>query len=316
MLNEHYVFPEVAKAMEKAVRQHQMAGEYDSITSAVAFRARLENDLRAVSKDKHLNVSYSATPAPERGNGGEPTEKEREQFQASLARQNFCFERVERLAGNVGYVDLRCFGPPEAIAETVSAAFTFLGHTSALIIDLRENGGGDPAGVALVCSYLFDSPTHLSDIYFRKDGRTQQFLTQPSVPGRRLAGIDVYVLTSNRTFSAGEEFSYDLKNLKRAKIVGETTGGGAHPVSPHRIDDHFGIGVPFARPINPITRTNWEGTGVDPDENVPARQALHVAHLEALERLRAKESDRRKQQELDDAMTKVRLEVDSLRKQP
>jgi C-terminal processing protease CtpA/Prc len=211
---------------------------------------------------------------------------------------------------------LRCFGPPDLIAETVSAAFTFLGHTNALIVDLRENGGGDPAGVALISSYLFDKPTHLNDIYYRKDDRTDQFWTLPYVPGLRLAGTDVYILTSDHTFSGAEEFSYNLKNLKRAKIIGEVTGGGAHLVSGHRINDHFGIGVPFARAINPITKTNWEGTGVEPDEKVPARQAFHVAHLEALESLRAKETDPGNQHDLDEAIAKVRKELDGLRKEP
>jgi len=316
LLNEHYVFPGVAKQMEAAIRQHQQQGEYDSITSALAFRERLEDDLRAVSKDKHLRVFYSTKPEPERPDSGEPTEKEREEFRAHFARQNFCFERVEHLAGNIGYVDFRCFGPPDLIAETVSAAFTFLGHTNALIVDLRENGGGNPAGIALISSYLFDKPTHLNDMYFRRGDRTEQFWELPDVPGRRRAGTDVYVLTSDHTFSGAEEFSYNLKNLKRAKIIGEVTAGGAHPVSGHRINDHFGIGVPFARAINPITKTNWEGTGVEPDEKVPARQAFHVAHPQALESLRAKETDPRNQHDLDEAIAKVRKELDGLRKQP
>ena len=310
LLHEHYVFPDVAQQMETAIRHHQQQGVYDAITSALAFRARLEDDLRAISKDKHLGIFYSAEPQPEQLNHGEPTEKEIEAFRAHFARQNFGFERVERLPGNIGYVDFRCFGPPDLIAETVAAVFTVLGHTNALIMDLRENGGGDPAGVALVSSYLFDRPTHLNDIYHRRDDRTEQFWTLPYVPGRRLAGTDVYVLTSDHTFSGAEEFAYNLKNLKRAKIIGEVTGGGAHPVSGHRINDHFGIGVPFARAINPITKTNWEGTGVEPDEKVPAHLALHTAHLQALGNLRTKETDPRNQHELDDAIARVRREFD------
>ena len=316
LLHEQYVFPEGAEEMAGAVRQHQEQGEYDSLTSAVAFRERLEGDLRAVSKDKHLRVFYSAEPRPEQSDRSEPTEKEREEFRAHLARKNFCFEKAERLAGNIGYLDFRCFGPPDLIAETVSAAFTFLGHTDALIVDMRENGGGSPAGIALVSSYLFDKPTHLNDIYVRKDDHTDQYWTLPYVPGLRLAGTDVYVLTSSKTFSGAEEFSYNLKNLKRAKIIGEVTGGGAHPVNGHRINAHFGIGVPFARAINPITKTNWEGTGVEPDEMVPAREALHVAHLEALESLRANETDPRTQHDLDEAIARVRKELDGLRKLP
>jgi C-terminal processing protease CtpA/Prc len=155
---------------------------------------------------------------------------------------------------------------------------TFLAGTRALIIDLRENGGGSPAMVALVTSYLFDRRTHLNDLWTRATNKTEEFWTRDSVAGRRFGGEKpVYVLTSSNTFSGGEEFTNNLKVLKRATIVGETTGGGAHPVRSRRIDDHFFIGVPFARAINPITRTNWEGVGVEPDTKVPAAAALETA---------------------------------------
>ena len=142
--------------------------------------------------------------------------------------------------------------------------------------------------IALISTYLFDEPTHLNDIWERKDNSTQQYWTLPYVPGKRLNDKPVYVLTSKLTFSGAEEFSYNLKNLKRATIVGETTGGGAHPVAGHRVDDHFMIGVPFARAINPISKTNWEGTGVEPDVKVPAVEALTTAEKLAHEKLNAK----------------------------
>jgi C-terminal processing protease CtpA/Prc len=160
----------------------------------------------------------------------------------------------------------------------VAAAMTFLAGTRAMIIDLRQNGGGSPRMVALVASYLFDRRTHLNDLWTRSTDATEEFWTQDSVAGRRFGGEKpVFVLTSARTFSGGEEFTYDLKTLKRATIVGETTGGGAHPVRGRRIDDHFMIGVPFARAVNPVTHTNWEGVGVEPDTKVPAADALTTA---------------------------------------
>ncbi len=310
LLEEHYVFPDVAAKMAEAIRRSQREGKYDAIADPTVFRARLESDLRSVSKDKHLSVFHFAEAVPEPADRPEKAAEDRERFGEFLARQNHCFERVERLAGNIGYIDLRCFGPADAIAETAAAAFTFVGRTSAVIVDVRENTGGDPAGVALISSYLFDDPTHLNDVYFRPENRTQQFWTDASVAGRRLSGRDVYILTSSRTFSAGEEFAYNLKHLKRATIVGEVTGGGAHPVSPHRIDEHFAIGVPFARSINPITGSNWEGTGVRPDENVPARQALAFAHLQALRKLRAGAVDGQAQAALDEATAKVRADLE------
>jgi C-terminal processing protease CtpA/Prc len=206
-----------------------------------------------------------------------------------MERMNCAFVKVEQLPGNVGYVKFNGFMDPEACGPTASAAMSFVAGTDALIIDLRENGGGDPKMVAFVSSYIFSDSTHLNDLWTRKTNVTEQYWTRPSVPGKHFGGEKpVYVLTSKRTFSGAEEFSYNLKNLKRATIVGETTGGGAHPVNGQRIDEHFVIGVPFARAINPISKTNWEGTGVEPDVKVPASDALTTAQKLAAERLSSK----------------------------
>lgn len=179
---------------------------------------------------------------------------------------------------------------PGICGPTVVAAMNFLGNVDAIIFDLRDNGGGDPKMIALIASYLFDEVTHLNDLYNRKEDSTTQFWTLPYVPGKRLTGKPAFVLTSHGTFSGGEEFTYDLKELKRATVIGETTGGGAHPVSGHRIDDHFMIGVPFARAINPVSKTNWEGTGVEPDVKVPADTALEVARKMAAEQIHQHET--------------------------
>ena len=145
--------------------------------------------------------------------------------------------------------------------------------------------GGNPAMVALICSYLFGpEPVHLNDLYWREGNKTEEFWTRKEVAGKRYLNKDVYVLTSKRTFSGAEEFSYNLKNLKRATIIGETTGGGAHPGGGFRISEHFGMFVPTGRAISPITKTNWEGTGVTPDISVPANQALLVARVMALKK--------------------------------
>jgi hypothetical protein len=284
-LNDNYVFPEVAKKMEQAIRERQQRHEYDSITSARKFAQTLMDNLQDVSHDKHLRVMYSSEPIPVRPPNQEPTPDDIERQRAFGARINFGFEKVERMVGNIGYLDLRGFAPPLFMGDTAAAAMNFLANTEALIIDLRQNGGGDPAAVALISSYLFaPEPVHLNDLYWRPGNETHQWWTLPYVPGKRLAGKDVYVLTSHRTFSAAEEFTYNLKNLKRATIVGETTGGGAHPGGGHRINDHFMVGVPSGRAINPISKTNWEGTGVEPDVKVPAERALKTAHLMALEK--------------------------------
>ncbi|HYF63913.1 MAG TPA: S41 family peptidase, partial [Herpetosiphonaceae bacterium] len=159
----------------------------------------------------------------------------------------------------------------------------FVGHTFGLILDLRQNTGGASTGVAFLCSYLFPpEPVHLNDIYYREGERVQQYWTLPALPGPRYGPGPVYVLTSRRTFSAGEELAYNLQSLGRATVVGEVTAGGANPVDVYQVHPHFAIRVPTCRAINPITRTNWEGVGVQPDLAVAAGDALDAAYREAL----------------------------------
>jgi len=284
-LNESYVFPDIAKKMEASIRERVAKKEYDQITSAKQFATTLTNDLQAVSHDKHLRVRYSYEAVPERGPRQEPTAEEREQRKRDLTWMNHGFSKVERLRGNIGYLEFLNFMDEELGADTVAAAMNFVNGTDALIIDMRNNGGGNPAMVALVCSYLFGpEPVHLNDLYWREGNRTEEFWTRKELSGKRYLNKDVYVLTSKRTFSGAEEFTYNLKNLKRATIIGEPTGGGAHPGGGFRISEHFGMFIPTGRAISPITKTNWEGTGVTPDISVPADQALLVARIMALKK--------------------------------
>lgn len=306
-LNAYYVFPETAKKMEAALRDKVARGEFASITSARQLADKLTSDLRAISRDKHLHVVHNGQGVPDRDPQAAPSAEDLARARAWLEKVNFGFEKVERLQGNIGYIDIRGFVPPQIGGETASAAMTFLASTDALIVDLRHNGGGEPAMIAYVLSYLFDEPTHLNDIYERPTDRTQQYWTQAHVPGRRFGGTKpVFVLTSTRTFSGGEEFAYNLKNLRRATLVGETTGGGAHPVQMYKVTDHFGIGVPFARAISPITKTNWEGTGVTPDVQAAADMALDVAMRMALERLIETTTEPQRRQQLEKLLSEQR----------
>jgi C-terminal processing protease CtpA/Prc len=164
--------------------------------------------------------------------------------------------------------------------------------TKALVIDLRHCGGGDPESVMLFASYLYDKPTHLNDVYWRDENRTEQRWTQASVVGTKYGEArKVYLLTSGDTFSGCEDFAYALKNNKRATLVGETTGGGAHAGGPHRLDAHFMMFVPSGRPINPVTHTDWEGVGVAPDIKASAKNALDVAQVAALKAMIPVETD-------------------------
>jgi len=213
-----------------------------------------------------------------------PTADELAQQQALGRRRSYDINRVERLVGNVGYVQLFGFEPPEFAGDALAAALTLVAHTDALILDLRHNQGGSAAMVTLLCSYLLPPyPTvHLNDLYWAAEGRTQQWWTIPHLPGPRYLDRPVFVLTSPETFSAAEECAYNLQTLQRATIVGETTRGGANPGRGFRLDDHFWVFMPTGQAINPITQTNWEGTGVRPEVKVPTEVALETAHLIAL----------------------------------
>ncbi|HET7463675.1 MAG TPA: S41 family peptidase [Longimicrobium sp.] len=307
-VREAYVFPERAAEMERAVRARQRRGEYDRITSSAALADSLTAHLRAVSHDGHLSVQYSYEPL----SAGEPDaaqiarwDRERASYNAY---QNAHIEKVERLAGNVGYLQLTGFANPEAALEPIRAAMAFLANTDALIIDLRENHGGRPETVALLASWLFgDQPVHVNTVVTRAGAESTEHWTKPEVPGAGRYGPQkpVYVLVSHGTFSAGEEFPYDLQALRRATIVGETTGGGAHPVGPRRATEHFAAMVPFARAVNPVTHTNWEGTGVHPDVAVAPAEALTAAHRLALQALLPKAVDDYRRDEIAGALAQL-----------
>ena len=290
-LTEYYVYPDVAAKMIEVVQEHQKKGDYNAITDGNEFADAVSRDLRAVSHDQHLFVAYNPFTLPEQAGPSsgpnEPSPAEQARFRTMLEHQNCTFSKLEILNHNIGYIKFDAFPPPDICGPTVVAAMNFLAHTDALIFDLRENHGGDPAMVDLIVSYLFGQSTHINDLTNRHDDETHQYWTLPWVPGPRLVDQPVYVLTSHSTFSGGEEFTFDLKTQKRATIVGETTGGGAHPVRGLPAGDHFTIGVPFGRPINPVTKGDWEGKGVEPDVKVGAAEALTTAEKLAADKLAA-----------------------------
>jgi retinol-binding protein 3 len=288
-LNDDYVFPDKAREMEKFIRKQFKRNAYKDLTDPVAFLIKLTEDLRSITQDRHLGVQYFAADAPQLIRADSLSDQERKEQEEQLALNNYGFEKLERLPGNVGYLKFNNFIGAELAAPTAIAAMNFLAHCNPIIFDLRDNGGGDPSMIQLLSSYFFDTVTHLNSFYFRKSDSIQQFWTSAFVSGPRLSKTDLYVLTSNRTFSAAEEFTYNLKNLKRATIVGETTGGGAHPVDDHPFKNlQVLVRVPYGRAINPITGTNWEGVGVKPDIDVPAAKALDVAYTDALKKSAAK----------------------------
>ncbi|PCJ98237.1 MAG: hypothetical protein COA50_01640 [Flavobacteriaceae bacterium] len=298
-LKSTYIFPEVAEEMVNLIEKKLKKGKYKDISDPYEFASSLTEDLLSISHDKHIRVRFAPEAIAARQEVHTPQDSIdfQNNYINNLKRGNFGFKEVAILDGNIGYLDLRSFSDVAHAGPTAVAAMNFLSNSDAIIIDLRNNGGGSPAMIQLITSYLFSSNSvHLNNFYWRPTDRHTQTWTLPHVQGTRSPDTEVYVLTSNRTFSAAEEFSYNLKNLNRATLIGETTGGGAHPGGTVNATDRFTVWIPSGRAINPITNTNWEGTGVVPDIKVSSDKALEVAQIKALESILEKSQDQEQKQ--------------------
>lgn len=268
-------YVDAEKAREIAASLRQSGERWRETREGDDFAGEVTELLRGVSGDGHLGLSYSEEPIPEqRGEQAFSAEQMRRWYGPQI---NHGIEKIERLADNIMLLDLRVFPPPSMAGDVFAAAMTLVAQGDALIIDLRRNGGGAET-MQLLTGYLLDENSPLSGTYDRPSD-THSHMSSPAwVPGRRFGSSKpVYILTSHRTFSAAEALAYDLQALKRAVIVGETTGGGAHPFEYRRVHPHFAVDLPEGRSINPITGSNWQDVGVKPDVAVPAEEALDKA---------------------------------------
>jgi hypothetical protein len=288
-LGTHYVFPDVAARVTAALPAR--AATHPEPANAAEFADTLSDDLRALADDKHFRVFFDPGFHPPESRDEIPGAEELAQQRAQAAEIAWGVEKIDRLPGNVAYVELRGFGPTEIVAPAYAATLAMVQGSDALILDLRRNGGGSPTSVALWMSYFFPpgDERHLNDLYTRSTNQTQQFWTTAAV-GERYTG-PVYVLVSPRTFSGGEECAYDFLTQKRGTLVGETTGGGANAVDRFALGHGLVVNIPTARAINPITHTNWEHVGVKPDVPVPAAQAQQAAYVAILRRQLDKVAD-------------------------
>ena len=271
-LREHYFDPNVAQKIADALLAHEKSGDDNAMTDGGAFADLLTKQMREVSHDLHLEVVYSQTPFHAGSTGS--TAERLARYRKVMEENNCTFEKVEILPHNIGYLKLNSFPEPSICRPTATGAMASLNHVDAIIFDLRDNTGGYPDMVMLIAAYLFDHPEYM---FNPRENTTERSWTRSPVPGNRLADKPVYVLTSARTCSGAEHFSYDLKMLKRATLVGETTGGATDVGAFYRIDDHFGMGIRETRAINPYSEPDWAVTGVEPDVKVKAADALETA---------------------------------------
>ncbi len=286
ILEERYIFPEIADSIKSYILSNLESRKYDTISSAKEFAFQLTRDLQQVSKDLHISVQFEKRPQEQTGNTSQDGEAEKEWIKNILAENNYGIKSKKILEGNVGYLEIPLFGPLDLCADSIRTAISFIKNTDALILDLRScRGSLDENTIPFFCGYFFEKPVHLFDFYTRQTNSTKQFWTFAWVPGEKYLEKPIYILTSGRTFSGGEELAYDLKHLSRAVIIGEYTKGGANPTDYVRVSPYFGISVPYMRSINPITKTNWEHSGVQPDVEVKSNIALYTAHVDALTKL-------------------------------
>ena len=277
VMQDRYVDPAMGRKVAQAIRQQTHTDAFAHDRDPEAFAQALTAELRLLSGDGHFRINYSAqtVPLPD-ANASAQYEEEDDSWAGPAI--NHGFESVQRLDGDIGYLDLRVFAPPRIAADMLQSAMTLLAQSKALIIDLRNNGGGDSSMDLLMAAYLLDQPAEMSAIYDRPSNRLTRTMSPVWVPGRRFGGSKpVYVLISHKTFSAAEAFAYDLQAIKRITVVGEASGGGAHPYERRRLTDHFLIKLPEMRSINPITGTDWQGVGVKPDVTVAPELALDKA---------------------------------------
>jgi hypothetical protein len=279
LIEARYVDPAKASRIATALRQSD--ARWREPREGAAFAEQATAFFRTVSGDGHLGLSYSAGVIPDQAGESAFSESEMEKWYGPQV--NHGVERIERLEGNIMLLDLRVFPPPSMAGDVFSAAMTVVAQGDALILDLRHNGGGAETST-LLAGYLLDGGSPLSGSYNRPTDTRTYAVSPDWVPGRRFGSSKpLYILTSRKTFSAAEAVAYDLQALKRAVIVGEVSGGGAHPFEYRRVHPHFAVDLPESRSINPITQSNWQDVGVQPDVPVPAEQALE----KALELIRA-----------------------------
>ncbi|HEY3675468.1 MAG TPA: S41 family peptidase [Candidatus Tumulicola sp.] len=275
-----YVFQSRVAAMRQVLEANRAS--YLQIADPQAFADAVTNDLYGAVHDKHVRLDYSdIVIAP---NTQKPSSADIKQVVQMFTSRNFGLLGTLRLRGNIGYLHLGNFGPMPESKAAIDAAMTMVGHTDALVIDVRHNGGGDPDSLDYLMGYFYNRPTELTSIVIVQNGKSQTFkqFTAATVAGQRYLGKPLYVLTDDHTFSCAEQFAYDMKSLHRAMLIGATTGGGANPGDFVRLSDHFSIFVPYGYARNPYTKTNWEGVGVVPDVPTSGADALLDAYKRAL----------------------------------
>ncbi len=292
-LNKHYIFPEKAELITGYLQSQLRKNAYkDLLDNAEKLAEQIGRDINFVHHDPHMRIKYDPGFVPQEIY--KPTPEDINRVKQYWKENNYTFKKVEILPGNIGYIPFNLFVDDiEAAKPTITAALKFLRNTTALIIDLRENMGGSPEMVSQIESYFFKEKTHMNDLINRSNKDTTFLYADPAKSDSLFLSMPVYILTGQHSFSGAEDFTYGMQIAKRAVVVGETTGGGAHPQMPFSVGQQFIVFIPFARSINPLTHTDWEGTGVIPDVKTTANEAFIKAQELIFRNLLLKATDQK-----------------------
>ncbi|MEM6377628.1 MAG: S41 family peptidase, partial [Bacteroidota bacterium] len=277
LMLERYIFLEQAQAVIAHLEQLEQQQHFEQYTTTEELAEAMTQAMRSIAKDKHLGV------LPPRRVVQKQSTEFRPNYRGVLSRySNPMIPSFQYFGTSVGYLDMQYFGGGQRNYDKIDAVMTQLKEADALIVDLRSNGGGSPRTVQYLCSYFFDEHKLLSSLYSRYDDHTEEYWAV-EVKGQKRPDIPIFVLTSSRTFSGAEDFAYTMQGHGKATIIGEVTRGGAHPTRAHNLKGGFRVRIPFARSIHPITQSNWEGVGVQPDVQVSREAALEKAKELAME---------------------------------
>lgn len=264
----------LSASVSTEIRRRLEAGQYATLQTNQELADRLTRDLLELTRDKHVAVGLRRA-----GTGSNNSAPRRDVPTAAG------FRRTDILPGNIGLLDIAFFMRPVEHRDALEAAMRTLHSADALILDLRDNGGGSPGTVALLISYLLDEPGRPLFEIRPRTGTADVYVTESVSPELRNGQRAVYVLTSRRTFSGGEGLAFLLQDMKRALVIGEITAGAANPGRGYPINEIFEIHVSNGQLLTARSQRNWEGAGVVPDVPVAAADALRVAHLRAIDDL-------------------------------
>ncbi|MCW6006688.1 S41 family peptidase [Micromonospora sp. CPCC 205371] len=262
------LFPDPPRA---AVLSTALRDAFSTRTDEVTAGACAEITAVAHTVARHLELRFEpegTEPADTQSRGWPPPDGAAVRSEAGGVRD------VHRTADGTAVIRIDSLHSIQHARPYIDAAFDLARGAPRIVVDLRHNGGGDPATLAAVCGRLLGAATHLSDVRYRE--RHRQWWTPEPTPGATLTA-PVHVLVSAQTYSSGEALAYHLQAQGRATIVGAPTAGAADHVTPIRLAPTVTALVPEAVVIDTVTGANWEGKGVIPDIACPADQALSKA---------------------------------------